>query len=109
MGGVRQRPRGERVSDELSGSPRPGLHKYLSRFDEAMKLRGQLASEKAAVDAGDEPDPFGAFRLVASVLLALFVRVFVCRFLVSESPGRTQALSRSLTRSSLPSPYLLLS
>lgn len=84
--GVRQRPRGERASDDISGSPRRGLQKYLSRFDDAMKLRGQLANEKPAQDGGsdaEELDPFRVFRLIGSVLLALFVRVFVCKYLVS--------------------------
>lgn len=86
-GGVRQRPRGERAPDDLGGSPRQGLQKYLSRFDDAMKLRGQLANEKPAQEAGaeaEEFDPFRVFRLVGSVLLAVFVRGFVCRFLVSQ-------------------------
>lgn len=89
IGGIRQRPRGERVSDDLSGSPRPGLQKYLSRFDDAMKLRGQLASEKPAQDGGSDVEDFDAFRifrLIGSVLLAVFVRLFVCKFLVSLVP-----------------------
>ena len=89
--GVRQRPRGEAhlAADEPShsGSPRRGLQKYLSRFDDAMKLRGQLANEKQAQEAAssdpDELDSFRLFRLVGSVLLAIFVRVFVCKYLVS--------------------------
>lgn len=89
--GVRQRPRGEAqlAADEpsRSGSPRRGLQKYLSRFDDAMKLRGQLANEKQAQEAAssdpDELDSFRLFRLVGSILLAIFVRVFVCKYLVS--------------------------
>lgn len=88
VGGVRQRPRGERASDDVGGSPRRGLQKYLSRFDDAMKLRGQLANEKPAQDGAsdsEEFDPFRVFRLIGSVLLAVFVRVFVCKYLVSLS------------------------
>ncbi|KAK2828079.1 hypothetical protein Q5P01_019113 [Channa striata] len=95
-GGVRQRPRGERASDDISGSPRRGLQKYLSRFDDAMKLRGQLANEKPAQDGGsdsDEFDPFRIFRLVGSVLLAVFVRVFVCKYLSIFAPFLTLELA----------------
>lgn len=90
VGGIRKRPRGDRVTEDLSGSPRPGLQKYLSRFDDAMKLRGQLANEKQAQDGGsdsEEFDPFRIFRLVGSVLLAVFVRLFVCKYLVSARRG----------------------
>ncbi|XP_076024973.1 guided entry of tail-anchored proteins factor CAMLG isoform X2 [Genypterus blacodes] len=96
VGGVRQRPRGERASDDLSGSPRRGLQKYLSRFDDAMKLRGQLANEKAAQDEGaeaEEFDPFRIFRLIGSVLLAVFVRVFVCKYLSIFAPFLTLELA----------------
>ena len=85
IGGVWQRPRGERASDDLSRSPRRGLQTYLSRFDDAMKLRGQLANEKPPPDGGpdsEEFDPFRVFRLIGSILLAVFVRVFVCKYLV---------------------------
>lgn len=90
IGGVRQRPRGERASDDVSGSPRRGLQKYLSRFDDAMKLRGQLANEKPDQDGASDPeelDPFRIFRLIGSILLAVFVRVFVCKYLVSMTPS----------------------
>lgn len=73
------------MSDDLSGSPRRGIHKYLSRFDDAMKLRGQLVNEKPAQDGGsdsEEFDAFRVFRLIGSILLAIFVRVFVCKYLV---------------------------
>lgn len=93
-GEVRQMPRGE----ERSGSPRTGLHKYLSRFDDAMKLRGQLANEKPAQDAGvesesEELDAFRIFRLIGSVLLAVFVRVFVCKYLSIFAPFLTLELA----------------
>lgn len=85
LAGIRKRTRGDRITDDLNSSSRPGLQKYLSRFDDAMKLRGQLANEKPAQDRGsdlDEFDPFIVFRLVGSVLLAVFVRLFVCKYLV---------------------------
>lgn len=70
----------------MGGSPHRGFKKYLSRFDDAMTLRGQLANEKPQQDGGSDSedlDPFRVFRLVGSILLAVFVRVFVCRYLVS--------------------------
>ncbi|KAL6098281.1 camlg [Pungitius sinensis] len=94
--GVRQRPRGERAPDDPGGSPRQGLQKYLSRFDDAMKLRGHMANEKPAQEAGAEAedfDPFRVFRLVGSVLLAVFVRGFVCRFLSIFAPFLTLELA----------------
>lgn len=94
--GLRQRPRGERVPDDISGSPRRGIQKYLSRFDDAMKLRGQLANEKPAQDGGsqaEELDPFRIFRLIGSVLLAVFVRVFVCKYLSIFAPFLTLELA----------------
>lgn len=93
LAGIRKRARGDRLSDDLNSSPRPGLQKYLSRFDDAMKLRGQLANEKPVQDRGadsDEFDPFVVFRLVGSVLLAVFVRLFVCKYLVR--PGSLHSL-----------------
>lgn len=86
--GVRPRPRGERPLEDSSGSPHTGLQKYLSRFDDAMKLRGQLAAanEKSAEEGDSEPeafDVFRMFRLIGSLLLAVFVRVSVCKYLVS--------------------------
>ncbi|CAL8279794.1 unnamed protein product [Arctogadus glacialis] len=96
--GVRQRPRGERPSDDPSGSPRRGLQTYLSRFDDAMKLRGQLAvaSEKAAEEGDSEPeefDVFRMFRLIGSLLLAVFVRVSVCQYLSIFAPFLTLELA----------------
>ncbi|KAK2873209.1 hypothetical protein QQF64_017043 [Cirrhinus molitorella] len=96
--GVRQRPRGELAGDERSSSPRRGLQKYLSRFDDAMKLRGQLSAEKTAQDGGgggeeaEELDSFRLFRLVGSVALALFVRIFVCQYLSIFAPFLTLEL-----------------
>ncbi|XP_061926716.1 calcium signal-modulating cyclophilin ligand [Entelurus aequoreus] len=94
--GVRQRPKGDLASADPGGSPRRGLQQYLSRFDDAMKLRGQLASEKPVQDAEsdcEELDPFRVFRLVCSVLLAVFVRVFVCKYLSIFAPFLTLELA----------------
>uniref|UniRef100_A0A3B5KYZ4 Calcium modulating ligand n=1 Tax=Xiphophorus couchianus TaxID=32473 RepID=A0A3B5KYZ4_9TELE len=93
--GARLRHRAK-VSDEAGGSPRRGLHQYLSRFDDAMKLRSQLANEKPAQDGDsdvEEFDPFRVFRLVGSVLLAVFVRVFVCKYLSIFAPFLTLELA----------------
>lgn len=93
--GVRLRPRGETSSEERSCSPRRGLNTYLSRFDDAIKLRGQLASEKASQESGtdeEEFDSFRLFRLLGSVVLAVCVRIFVCHYLVratTETPLHT--------------------
>ncbi|XP_046870392.1 calcium signal-modulating cyclophilin ligand [Hypomesus transpacificus] len=94
--GVRQRPRGELSSDEPNRSPRRGLQKYLSRFDDAMKLRGQLANEKPAQDGSSDPeelDSFRLFRMVGSILLAVFVRIFVCKYLSIFAPFLTLELA----------------
>ncbi|KAI4881480.1 hypothetical protein NFI96_012224 [Prochilodus magdalenae] len=94
--GVWQRPRRELSSDEHSRSPRRGLKKYLSRFDDAMKLRGQLANEKAAQDSSTDPeelDSFRLFRLTGSILLAIFVRIFVCQYLSIFAPFLTLELA----------------
>ncbi|XP_078787217.1 guided entry of tail-anchored proteins factor CAMLG isoform X2 [Oryzias latipes] len=97
VGALRQRLKGERApSDNISGSPRRGLQNYLSRFDDAMKLRGQLASEKPTQDGGvetEEFDPFRVFRLVGSILLAVFVRMFVCKYLSIFAPFLTLELA----------------
>ncbi|XP_029375307.1 guided entry of tail-anchored proteins factor CAMLG isoform X2 [Echeneis naucrates] len=93
---LRHRPRGERASDDLSGSPRRGLQKYLSRFDDAMKQQGQLATEKLPQDGGSDSedfDPFRVFRLIGSILLAVFVRVFVCKYLSIFAPFLTLELA----------------
>uniref|UniRef100_A0A9J8DJN0 Uncharacterized protein n=1 Tax=Cyprinus carpio carpio TaxID=630221 RepID=A0A9J8DJN0_CYPCA len=80
------------ATDERSASPRRGLQKCLSRFDDAMKLRGQLSAEKTAQDGSgeEELDSFCLFRLVCSVALAVFVRIFVCQYLVSAAQTQTQ-------------------
>ncbi|KTG06530.1 hypothetical protein cypCar_00043217 [Cyprinus carpio] len=85
---------GELAADERSASPRRGLQKYLSCFDDALKLRGQLSAEKPAQDSGgdEELDSFRVFRLVCSVALAVFVRIFVCQYLSIFAPFLTLEL-----------------
>uniref|UniRef100_A0A8C2CCN0 Calcium modulating ligand n=1 Tax=Cyprinus carpio TaxID=7962 RepID=A0A8C2CCN0_CYPCA len=82
------------ATDERSVSPRRGLQKCLSRFDDAMKLRGQLSAEKTAQDGSgeEELDSFCLFRLVCSVALAVFVRIFVCQYLSIFAPFLTLEL-----------------
>ncbi|XP_038146413.1 calcium signal-modulating cyclophilin ligand [Cyprinodon tularosa] len=97
LAGLRQRAKGERAgSDEVSGSPRRGFQQYLSRLDDAMKLRSQLASEKPTQEGDseiEEFDPFRVFRLIGSILLAVFVRVFVCKYLSIFAPFLTLELA----------------
>ncbi|XP_062867582.1 calcium signal-modulating cyclophilin ligand [Trichomycterus rosablanca] len=94
--GVRIRPRGETSSEERSRSPQRGINTYLSRFDDAIKLRGQLANEKAVQESGggeEEFDSFRWFRLVGSAVLAVFVRLFVCHYLSIFAPFLTLELA----------------
>ncbi|XP_053319488.1 guided entry of tail-anchored proteins factor CAMLG [Spea bombifrons] len=73
-----------------------GLNQYLSKFDEAMKLRNQLNSEKPNSENGngvDELDSFRIFRLIGSALLAVAVRMFVCKFLSIFAPFLTLQLA----------------
>ncbi|CAI9531393.1 unnamed protein product [Staurois parvus] len=63
-------------ADLTSESTPRGLNQYLTRFDEAMKLRNQLNSEKPVPDSSngvDEMDAFRIFRLVGSAILAVFI------------------------------------
>ncbi|KAJ8276739.1 hypothetical protein COCON_G00084910 [Conger conger] len=96
-GALRQRAQGEMQGDGgVSRSPRRGLQKYLSRFDDAMRLRGQVAGVKAARDSSSEPeelDPFRVFRVFGSVVLALVVRLFVCKYLSIFAPFLTLQLA----------------
>ncbi|XP_058852559.1 guided entry of tail-anchored proteins factor CAMLG-like isoform X2 [Acipenser ruthenus] len=95
-GELRQRPRGEGPSDAAPRSPRRGLQQYLSRFDEAMKLRSQLVSEEPRQEDGsgaEQLDAFRVFRLAGSVLLALAVRAFVCKYLSIFAPFLTLQLA----------------
>lgn len=84
---LRHRNRGELPSEAAPRPPRHGLEQYLSRFDEALKLRNQLMSEKPSQENGnavEEFDSFRIFRLVGCALLAIAVRAFVCKYLVSS-------------------------
>ncbi|XP_070595335.1 guided entry of tail-anchored proteins factor CAMLG [Erythrolamprus reginae] len=92
---LRQRSRGE-LLDVPQRGPRHGLDQYLSRFDEAMKLRNQLMNEKPSQENGsivEEFDSFHIFRLVGCVLLAIGVRVFVCKYLSIFAPFLTLQLA----------------
>lgn len=85
-GELRQRNRGD-LMEVPQRTSRHGLEQYLSRFDEAMKLRSQLMSEKPSQENGsavEEFDSFRIFRLVGCALLAIVVRAFVCKYLVSK-------------------------
>ncbi|NXA04283.1 CAMLG protein, partial [Sapayoa aenigma] len=76
--------------------PRHGLEQYLSRFDEALKLRNQLMSEKPSQENGnaaEEFDSFRIFRLVGCALLAVAVRAFVCKYLSIFAPFLTLQLA----------------
>ncbi|XP_061091284.1 guided entry of tail-anchored proteins factor CAMLG-like isoform X2 [Conger conger] len=77
-----------RSQGELPSEGSRGLQQYLSHFDEAMKLREQLVGEKPAQHNESDPEPLDVFRLVrliGSIILAIFVRVFVCNYLVLSS------------------------
>lgn len=92
---LRHRTRGELPSEAAPRPPRHGLEQYLSRFDEALKLRNQLMHEKPSQENGnavEEFDSFRIFRLVGCALLAIAVRAFVCKYLVSS---RKQTISCS--------------
>lgn len=82
---LRQRSRGDPTAGAAQRASHHGLEQYLSRFEEAMKLRKQLISEKPSQEDGstaEEFDSFRIFRLVGCALLALGVRAFVCKYLV---------------------------
>ncbi|KAG8439139.1 hypothetical protein GDO86_005379 [Hymenochirus boettgeri] len=73
-----------------------GLNQYFSRFDEAMKLRNQLNGEKPSAEnenGVDDLDSFHIFRLVGSALLAVGVRIFVCKYLSIFAPFLTLQLA----------------
>ncbi|NXI32768.1 CAMLG protein, partial [Sterrhoptilus dennistouni] len=93
---LRHRPRGELPSEAAPRPPRHGLEQYLSRFDEALKLRNQLMSEKPSQENGnaaEEFDSFRIFRLVGCALLAIGVRAFVCKYLSIFAPFLTLQLA----------------
>ncbi|XP_060621276.2 guided entry of tail-anchored proteins factor CAMLG [Anolis sagrei] len=92
---LRQRSRGDLI-EAPQRAPRHGLDQYLSRFDEAMKLRNQLMSEKPSQENGnavEEFDSFRIFRLVGCALLAIGVRAFVCKYLSIFAPFLTLQLA----------------
>ncbi|XP_077330072.1 guided entry of tail-anchored proteins factor CAMLG isoform X3 [Lithobates pipiens] len=83
-------------ADVTSESTPRGLNQYLTRFDEAMKLRNHLNSEKPVPDSTngvDEMDSFRVFRLVGSAILAVFVRMSVCKYLSIFAPFLTLQLA----------------
>ncbi|NXU47448.1 CAMLG protein, partial [Turnix velox] len=93
---LRHRNRGELPSEAAPRASRHGLEQYLSRFDEALKLRNQLMSEKQSQEngnTGEEFDSFRIFRLVGCALLALAVRAFVCKYLSIFAPFLTLQLA----------------
>ncbi|NWI60871.1 CAMLG protein, partial [Calyptomena viridis] len=93
-GDLRHRHRGD--PDAAPRPPRHGLEQYLSRFDEALKLRNQLMSEKPSQENGnavEEFDSFRIFRLVGCALLAVAVRAFVCKYLSIFAPFLTLQLA----------------
>ncbi|XP_047411861.1 guided entry of tail-anchored proteins factor CAMLG isoform X2 [Sciurus carolinensis] len=93
---LRQRNRGDLTADTVQKGSRHGLEQYLSRFEEAMKLRKQLISEKPNPEDGstsEEFDSFRIFRLVGCALLALGVRAFVCKYLSIFAPFLTLQLA----------------
>ncbi|XP_025148464.1 guided entry of tail-anchored proteins factor CAMLG isoform X2 [Bubalus bubalis] len=101
---LRQRNRGDLTADSVQRGSRHGLEQYLSRFEEAMKLRKQLISEKPSQEDGnatEEFDSFRIFRLVGCALLAFGVRAFVCKYL-SEKKIKTTVLTAALLLSGIP-------
>uniref|UniRef100_A0A8D0N9Q5 Guided entry of tail-anchored proteins factor n=1 Tax=Sus scrofa TaxID=9823 RepID=A0A8D0N9Q5_PIG len=101
---LRQRNRGDLTADTAQRGSRHGLEQYLSRFEEAMKLRKQLISEKPNQEDGnttEEFDSFRIFRLVGCALLAFGVRAFVCKYL-SEKKIKTTVLTAALLLSGIP-------
>ncbi|KAH1166138.1 guided entry of tail-anchored proteins factor CAMLG isoform X1 [Mauremys mutica] len=93
---LRHRSRGDLASEASQRAPRHGLDQYLSRFDEAMKLRNQLMNEKPSQENGnavEEFDSFRIFRLVGCALLAIGVRAFVCKYLSIFAPFLTLQLA----------------
>uniref|UniRef100_A0A8C5JD44 Calcium modulating ligand n=1 Tax=Junco hyemalis TaxID=40217 RepID=A0A8C5JD44_JUNHY len=103
-GELRQRHRAELPSEAAARPPRHGLEQYLSRFDEALKLRNQLMSEKPSQENGsaaEEFDSFRIFRLVGCALLAVAVRAFVCKYLC-EKKVKTTVLTAALLLSGIP-------
>ncbi|XP_064018269.1 guided entry of tail-anchored proteins factor CAMLG [Pogoniulus pusillus] len=95
-GELRHRSRGDLPPEAAPRPPRHGLEQYLSRFDEALKLRNQLMHEKPSQENGnaaEEFDSFRVFRLVGCALLAVAVRAFVCKYLSIFAPFLTLQLA----------------
>ncbi|XP_014803777.1 PREDICTED: calcium signal-modulating cyclophilin ligand isoform X1 [Calidris pugnax] len=93
---LRHRNRGELPPEAAPRPSRRGLEQFLPRFDEALKLRNQLMSEKPSQEngnAGEEFDSFRIFRLVGCALLAIAVRAFVCKYLSIFAPFLTLQLA----------------
>ncbi|NXF97413.1 CAMLG protein, partial [Eubucco bourcierii] len=93
---LRHRGRGDLPPEAAPRPPRHGLEQYLSRFDEALKLRNQLMHEKPSQENGnasEEFDSFRVFRLVGCALLAVAVRAFVCKYLSIFAPFLTLQLA----------------
>lgn len=106
---LRHRNRGDLPSEASPRPPRHGLEQYLSRFDEALKLRNQLMSEKPSQENGnavEEFDSFRIFRLVGCALLAVAVRAFVCKYLVSSGKQTVLFCSASSLRTHCETPFL---
>ncbi|XP_066501699.1 calcium signal-modulating cyclophilin ligand isoform X2 [Hoplias malabaricus] len=83
-------------ADDRSRSPRRVLQQCLSRFDDALKMRAQTINENPPQDSGADPeelDSFRLFRLLGSILLAVFVRIFVCQYLSIFAPFLTLELA----------------
>ncbi|XP_060236592.1 guided entry of tail-anchored proteins factor CAMLG isoform X2 [Meriones unguiculatus] len=100
---LRQRNRSD-LTDPAQRASHHSLEQYLSRFEEAMKLRKQLISEKPSQEDGsttEEFDSFRIFRLVGCALLALGVRAFVCKYL-GEKKMKTTVLTAALLLSGIP-------
>ncbi|NXN09297.1 CAMLG protein, partial [Indicator maculatus] len=95
-GELRHRGRGDLPPETAPRPPSHGLEQYLSRFDEALKLRNQLMHEKPSQENGnaaEEFDSFRVFRLVGCALLAIAVRAFVCKYLSIFAPFLTLQLA----------------
>ncbi|XP_065546790.1 guided entry of tail-anchored proteins factor CAMLG [Lathamus discolor] len=93
---LRHRGRGELPPEAAARPPRHGLDQYLSRFEEALKLRNQLMNEKPSQENGnaaEEFDSFRIFRLVGCTVLAITVRAFVCKHLSIFAPFLTLQLA----------------
>lgn len=106
---LRHRNRGELPSEAAPRPSRHGLEQYLSRFDEALKLRNQLMNEKPSQENGnavEEFDSFRIFRLVGCAVLAIAVRAFVCKYLVSSGKQSSLFCFASLLQTYCEIPFI---